>query len=95
MSRHFQNHRATRTTGGGCHVPLQHLYENGSPIFTHVYCQRFFATGAQSSYFEITPGPGGNDVISHPILRRRVLQLDARGSRSSSRVVEGLHGREC
>jgi hypothetical protein len=56
MSRHFQNHRIVRTTRGARHVPLQHLYENGSPIFTHVYCQRFFATGAQSSYFEVTPG---------------------------------------
>jgi hypothetical protein len=72
MSRHFQNHRTVRTTRGGRHVPLQHLYESGSPIFTHVYCQRFFATSAQSSYFEVTPGPSGNDVVSHPVLRENV-----------------------
>jgi hypothetical protein len=34
MSGHFQIHRAVRTTRGGRHVSSQHLYENGSPIFT-------------------------------------------------------------
>lgn len=40
MSQHFQKHRAVRTTRGGRHVPLQHLYENGSLIYTHIHCQR-------------------------------------------------------
>ncbi|PVH91236.1 hypothetical protein DM02DRAFT_664211 [Periconia macrospinosa] len=38
-------------------------------IFTHVYCQRFFATGAQSSYFEVTPGPSGNAAVDPPALQ--------------------------
>jgi hypothetical protein len=29
-------------------------------------------SGVQSSYFEVTPGPSGNDVICHPVLRENV-----------------------
>jgi hypothetical protein len=70
MSRHFQAHRTVRNTRGGCHVPLQHLYENGIPIFTHIYCQRFFATGPQSSYFEVTPKPSGNAAVDHLVVQK-------------------------
>jgi hypothetical protein len=53
MSRHFQNHCTVRTTRDGCHVPLQQLSVNGSPIFTRLCCQSFFAIGAQLSYFDM------------------------------------------
>jgi hypothetical protein len=69
MSRHFQIHRTVRNTRGGRHIPLQHLYENGNPIFTHVHCQRFFATGPQSSYFEVTPEPNEHAAVDHPVVQ--------------------------
>jgi hypothetical protein len=67
MSKHFQKYRAVRTTRGGRHVPLQHLYENGSLIYTHVYCQRFFATGSQSSYVEVAPKSIESAAVSIPL----------------------------
>jgi hypothetical protein len=71
MSKHFQKHRAVRTTRGGRHVPLQHLYENGSLIYTHVYCQRFFATGPQSSYFEVAPKSSESAAVDQPIGQKK------------------------
>lgn len=71
MSKHFQEHRAVRTTRGGRHVPLQHLYENGNLIYTHVHCQRFFAAGAHSSYFEVAPASSEDAAVDHPILKEK------------------------
>lgn len=71
MSRHFQEHRAVRTTRGGRHVPSQHLYENGNLIYTHVYCQRFFRTGTCSSYFEVAIALGEDAAIKNPFLKEK------------------------
>ena len=62
MSKHFQLHRAVRTTRGGRHIPNQHIFDCGEPIYTEVYCQRFFATGPQCSYFEVASPPKDDEV---------------------------------
>jgi hypothetical protein len=58
-----------QNTRGSRHIPLQHLYENSNPIFTHIHCQRFFATRPQSSYFEVTPELNKHAAVNYLVVQ--------------------------
>lgn len=55
MSAHFQEHRAVRKKRGGRHDAIQDFVEDGIPISTAVYRQRFFSRGLQCWLFQVTP----------------------------------------
>jgi hypothetical protein len=69
MSTHFQQHCAIRRTRGGDqrspHTRSAHLHEDGMPILTRVWCQCFFATHRQSSYFPVAYSPDQDATVNH------------------------------
>jgi hypothetical protein len=92
MSKHFQKHRAVRTTRGGRHVPLQHLYENGSLIYTHVYCQRFFLLdwcALHGIFFLLVPGEFPHSLSLSPSAS---ASLPAYGSCTAASIARGSRG---
>jgi hypothetical protein len=88
MSGHFQARRAVRTTRGGRHAPFRHLHGNGSPIFTHIYCQRFFATEPQSSYSEVTLSLRKTPAVSHPVLRENARRAAFSGEAVLHKLID-------
>lgn len=54
MQKHFNVHRTIPRRPGAQKKVSSASAEDDGPMFRQVYCQRFFATGPQSSYFTVS-----------------------------------------
>ena len=64
MGTHFNQHRLLPRKKGGRQQKIADIpEEDKGPVFREIYCQRFFASGAQSSFFTVNVPDEAQDLV--------------------------------